>query len=524
MSEHSNENSSAEVNVESITDQSQSSTTTASIASSSPASSLQSLSIAAQSIDDHYSTNQKFKISFDNPERTYYSGDTIRGTLTLTNKQKKKIRGIYFRIIGYGKVRWSDLLRRDSVATDGKGERSAITYCTGNEEYINTTMYIVGSKNGPSFTLPEGITSYDFSFNLKTELPSSFAGGSGKIKYKMEFVVDKPWKFDEKQTIVLNIVQTVNLNHSLSTLRPFEHQLTRTIGYIGSGPISLHIYLQKCGYVSGERIPIQAIVTNHSKVHVEKLKFALNKIVDYHSKSPGLAVKREIHRLLKKEAGGVSKKTEQRYEHMIDVPTTIPTQDSKTSRLIHIKYELKVEAKLSGLYKNLMISVPITVGNIPHSISDRPQAVFPQLPDLPPGLSVRLPSAYPIDFDVRRLSMSSNSSFRVVSHSSQSDSNASSLRSSMYDQSTSSMLSVPNSSYASAHNANLSTSTQNLSTGSEFQPSAPPMDLNSTPIRPASVYMDAPPSYDDVFGTPSTSFNQTNFSNSSLYNPSIAKT
>lgn len=105
--------------------------------------------------------------------------------------------------------------------------------------------------------LPEGMTSYEFSFNLKAELPSSFAGGCGKIKYKMEFTVDKPWKFDEKQTIVLNIVQTVNLNYSMGTLQPFENQLTRNIGYIGSGPISLHIFIPKCGYIHGDKIPVQ---------------------------------------------------------------------------------------------------------------------------------------------------------------------------------------------------------------------------------------------------------------------------
>lgn len=370
----------------------------------------------------------------------------------------------------------------------------------------------------------------------------------------MEFVVDKPWKFDERQTIVLNIVQTVNLNYSLGTLQSFENQLTRNIGYIGSGPISLHVFVPKCGYTHGDKIPVQvinimpnyhlmnffanyvemihvdflfsqAIVTNHSKVHVEKLKFALNKIIDYHSKSPGLAIKREIHRLLKKEAGGVSKKTEQRYEHMIEVPITTPSQDSKTSRLIHIKYELKIEAKLGGLYKNLMITVPLTVGNVAHSINGRVQPMFPQLPDLPPGLTVRLPPP-PHGFDVRRLSMSSNSSFRIVSNSSQSDTNTSSLQSSLHDPSNSTLSSLPNSSHGSTHGANLSSSTQDLS--SEFQPSAPPMDLStvntSTPVRPATVYMDAPPSYDEVFGAPSTSFNRSNFSNSSLYNPSIAKT
>lgn len=94
MSGNSNENLSTEANVEATVDQSQSQsqssiTTTASIASSSPATSLQSLSLAT-SIDDK---NEKLKIILDNPENIYYSGQTIRGTITLNCKQKKKIRG-----------------------------------------------------------------------------------------------------------------------------------------------------------------------------------------------------------------------------------------------------------------------------------------------------------------------------------------------------------------------------------------------------------------------------------------------
>lgn len=71
-------------------DQSQSTiTSTASIASSSPATSLQSLSLAA-SVDDK---GEKFRITLDNPTNTYYSGQTIHGTISLNCKQKKKIRG-----------------------------------------------------------------------------------------------------------------------------------------------------------------------------------------------------------------------------------------------------------------------------------------------------------------------------------------------------------------------------------------------------------------------------------------------
>lgn len=96
MSEHSNENSSAEANVELSADQTESSiTTTASIASSSPATSLQSLSLATSLGDDK---NEKLKITLDNPLNTYYSGQTIRGTISLNCKQKKKIRGEFNKI------------------------------------------------------------------------------------------------------------------------------------------------------------------------------------------------------------------------------------------------------------------------------------------------------------------------------------------------------------------------------------------------------------------------------------------
>lgn len=56
--------------------------------------------------------------------------------------------GIYFRVIGYGKCNWMDLMRRDSIPVESKkNERSDIKFW-GDEEYINATVYVIGSKNG----------------------------------------------------------------------------------------------------------------------------------------------------------------------------------------------------------------------------------------------------------------------------------------------------------------------------------------------------------------------------------------
>lgn len=110
---------------------------------------------------------------------------------------------------------------------------------------------------GRPFPLLKGTTTYNFSFNLNTNLPSSFAGDCGKIKYKMEFIIDKPWKFDDKHVIVLNVIRMVDLNESMDAIKAHEQQLTKNVGFIDSGPISLHVSVPKLGYVFEEIIPIQ---------------------------------------------------------------------------------------------------------------------------------------------------------------------------------------------------------------------------------------------------------------------------
>lgn len=161
---------------------------------SSPSESLQSLPVSIASEAEHEIKNEKFKISLDSPNNTYYSGQTIRGTIELTNKQAKKIRGescsmrnlflkskvccligawqllciwhftqrrriqsnqllrisvgIYFRVVGYGKCSWTDILRRDSITDGNKSERTPIQQHSGNEKYLNSTVYVIGAKNG----------------------------------------------------------------------------------------------------------------------------------------------------------------------------------------------------------------------------------------------------------------------------------------------------------------------------------------------------------------------------------------
>lgn len=124
-----------------------------------------------------------------------------------------------------------------------------------NNKAIQTDTFFLFISLVGSFTLGKGTTSYNFTFELKTDLPSTFSGDYGKIKYNMEFVVDKPW-FNETRRIDLIIKRTLNLNYVPDTRKSFENQLTKNYGLLESGPISLHVLVPKNGFLLGEPIPI----------------------------------------------------------------------------------------------------------------------------------------------------------------------------------------------------------------------------------------------------------------------------
>lgn len=70
--------------------------------------------------------------------------------------------GIYFRVIGHGKCNWTDFLRRDSIPVEtNKNERNDIKFW-GDEEYVNATVYVIGSKNGK---IRKKLNFYLYSFN-----------------------------------------------------------------------------------------------------------------------------------------------------------------------------------------------------------------------------------------------------------------------------------------------------------------------------------------------------------------------
>lgn len=78
-----------------------------------------------------------FEIDFENnPEKVFYAGQLVRGTIKMTLTSEKTVRGVYIIITGKAYCHW----------TTGSGnDRKSHT---GKEDYLEEKTYLYGDDNG----------------------------------------------------------------------------------------------------------------------------------------------------------------------------------------------------------------------------------------------------------------------------------------------------------------------------------------------------------------------------------------
>lgn len=91
-------------------------------------------------------------------------------------------------------------------------ERDEDEELTGHEEYFENHYYLVGSKNGSEINLEAGEQMYPFTCVLPQNLPSSFEGEFGHVRYTIKVVLDRPWKFDQETKMAFTVISPLDLN------------------------------------------------------------------------------------------------------------------------------------------------------------------------------------------------------------------------------------------------------------------------------------------------------------------------
>lgn len=254
------------------------------------------------------------------------------------------------------------------LSFQGTGTRRHTVTYAGREDYLNQTTYLFGSQTGnDSIEMQAGVTSYSFACMLPLQLPSSFEGKHGNIRYNCKAVLDRPWKTDKEYRLSFTVIKTEDLNLISSSLFiPSKTEIVRNFYCccFKSKPFYMSASIPFSGYVPGQKIEVTIKMNNQSNVDVEGTKVSLERNTQYISQTPRKKIKSENLSVKEIYGTGMRAAGSGEFKISLTVPPLAPTM-TKSCRVITSTYQLKILAKVTGAHKNPHLNIPITIGTIP---------------------------------------------------------------------------------------------------------------------------------------------------------------
>ncbi|KAK7866141.1 hypothetical protein R5R35_004789 [Gryllus longicercus] len=305
---------------------------------------------------------KKFQVVFDNPWNTYYSGQPVSGRIIIAVDTQKKIRGLVVHFKGEASVKWDVTETKKNEAGSAVQET---TVFTGQEQYFENKFNVLGGGGNEVFIEP-GEHSYPFMTYLPPNLPSSFEGEFGHVRYTVKATLDRPWKFDQDVKAAFTVISPLDLNLQETAKNPvkLEKEKYFCCCCCKSGPLTLVLSLPVGGYVPGQAIPVTVELDNNSGTNVANVICTLRKIVSFKATSPSNTVKKDKITIVDHKFGGVTGNSSKTWTEQIVIPP-LPPSNLMNCNIIDLSYDMKVEAKLPGVYPNAELKTPIILGTIP---------------------------------------------------------------------------------------------------------------------------------------------------------------
>ncbi|XP_058790985.1 arrestin domain-containing protein 2-like isoform X2 [Phymastichus coffea] len=330
---------------------------------------------------------QDFRIDFDKPDATYEPGENVSGKVILNLSGSKNVKEIRLEARGAAEVHWT----KNRKVKDSSGRRHRHTdHYKNSEHYFSISNRLLGSGTADGqTTIPAGQHSYFFSFQLPFNIPCSIEHKYGRVRYVVNAILHRPWKFDHKVLSAFSVIAPYNLNTQENVTSGIHDEITRTFLYCGcctSGGMKINADSQVSGFVPGEIIKMLINYDNYStRVNITKLKLKLIKNMTFHASSPipDKMFDTEIVEKVKKNRP-FGKKGESLLN--IQVPS-LPPSNLEYCSIIRVSYQLALCINVSGLHFNIKRLYPVQLGTVPlfHQTANLSHySVTPYIPSAPP--------------------------------------------------------------------------------------------------------------------------------------------
>ena len=304
--------------------------------------------------------------------KCFYSGQTITGKVEFeTKKQMKNVNILFVNFRGEKAVKWKNYEYDGQETSEGKVK--------GCETIIQKKVVLKWWPTGVEGCAWKYV--FPFSFKIPQDIPCSFEGQYGHVRYSVEAKLEGPGNLLSSHTsymkrlLLITINNPMNLNEIPACNQPVSMEESIGVGNFGwkPGTVSCNVKMPRMGYTSGETIPISLCLNNKSDRRITKAEVKLVMCIVY--KSPCNNKKTENNTCSKVKLKGVQAGENISWTN-IEVPVPpIPASNlgvATDSSIIDVSYRIEIHVTPSGLeytfelFNNkLVLGVPIIIGVIP---------------------------------------------------------------------------------------------------------------------------------------------------------------
>ncbi|XP_059482478.1 arrestin domain-containing protein 17-like isoform X2 [Neocloeon triangulifer] len=238
-----------------------------------------------------------------------------------------------------------------------------------SEPYFNhQTVLLGGAGRGSEICLAPGEHFYPFNFDLPANIPSSFEGEHGHIRYCVSASMDRQdraWKLDLETSAPFAVIALLDLNSDPQFAAPVSATETKKFSF-SSGVVNVVLSLPAGGVVPGEILRPTLDVKNNSKAHLDRVRLKLRQVVTYivSVARVNICYATVAMSFFDSVKPGQSLTFEQ---DMFKVPPLPPSNKYlEKCNVIEVGYVLKASfSPRSSLHSDFHVGFPVVVGTIP---------------------------------------------------------------------------------------------------------------------------------------------------------------
>ncbi|XP_054267304.1 arrestin domain-containing protein 3-like [Macrosteles quadrilineatus] len=337
---------------------------------------------------------KRYDLILDEPDRVYFSGDDVKGHVAVCLDTNLTVQGITIRLIGEACIAVPDNFKTTRTVGRRKpfnnkispspavhGERpprrlgqtntlfrqDKVYRFSATERYFHFKEYLFGHKYS-SFKeqLWKGSHTFPFQYKLPAQLPSSFNGRFGFIRYYCESSLER-WQSKDTKRVYFSVSSFTDINNvSKADCSSADEKCTNSCFFcVPRGTIIASCEIKHRGFACGETANITVDIHNMSNNDVIKTTASIIQTVTY-SCSQNLRHQENERTVLSHEMNAVPQGESEHTVVKLKIPPLPPSSISQDiCKLIQIHYRFEIGMDMHEAKERLVLQMPLVVGNIP---------------------------------------------------------------------------------------------------------------------------------------------------------------